>query len=106
MNRIITYAINREDDIVWSRVGDEVAVPVLQYEKLWQDGDFTKPFEYELEKFSVSTIVGYDWRSLQWTKKIPTELKNRHRAFWGFPPLKDNSDAHTRTRTGTRRRAR
>jgi hypothetical protein len=86
-NRIITYAINQDDGIVVSRVGSEIAWPVLQYEKLGEGGDFTKPAEYALEKMPVTSVDGRTWQGLKWTKKIPVELKNRHREFWGFPKL-------------------
>lgn len=85
MNRIITYAVNLDDGLVTSRVGHQVAVPVLDFEAIGADGDYTKPLTYTLEKFSV-----HDWQpwgDYRWTKKIPVELKNLHRAYWGFPPL-------------------
>lgn len=85
--RIITFAYHKDDGLVVSRVGSEIAVPVLEFEKIGQDGDFTGPMEYHLEKFPVHSIGGRDWPRYKWTKKIPLELKNRHRAFWGFPAL-------------------
>ena len=90
MNRIITYAINKDDGIVWSRVGSEVAVPVLDFAKIGENGDFTGPMEYNLEKFPVVSI-GREWARLKWTKKIPLSLKNKHREFWGMKPLKTHS---------------
>ncbi len=86
MIRTIQYAVHSDDGLVISRVGSEVAWPVLDFEKIGQDGDYTKPFEYQLEKMPVITI-GREWRLLKWTKKIPVRLKNRHRKFWGFKPL-------------------
>lgn len=86
MNRIITYAFNRYDGLVISKVGSEIAVPVLEFEKIGEGGDFTAPLEYHLEKFPLHSI-GRDWPLYVWTKKIPVNLKNRHRAFWGFPEL-------------------
>jgi hypothetical protein len=86
MNRIITYAVSKDDGMVYSRVGSEIAYPVLQYNKIGENGDFTKPLEYKLEKSSVFDLAYY-WQSLRWTKKIPTELKNRHREFWGMKPV-------------------
>ncbi len=86
MNKIITYAINRNDDMVYSRVGSEIAYPVLQFDKIGQNGDFTGPLEYQLEKSSVNSLAG-EWSQLRFTKKIPADIKNRHRAFWGMKPL-------------------
>jgi hypothetical protein len=86
MNRIITFAVSEDDGMVYSRVGNEVAYPVLQWEKIGEGGDYTQPLEYELEKSSVFSLVDY-WPRLKWTRKIPTELKNRHRAFLGMKEL-------------------
>lgn len=98
MNRIITYAINRDDGLVVSRVGNEIACPVLDFDGIGQGGggyrpgDFRGPVVYHLEKFPV-TAIGRDWPRYGWTKKIPVRLKNRHRKFWGFKPLKEQHAA-------------
>lgn len=89
MNRTIRYAIHRDEGTVISQVGDAVAWPVLDYEQIGQDGDFTQPFTYTLERCPVLS-VGAEWRRLRWTRKIPVELKNVHRAFWGMPPRGTN----------------
>jgi len=91
--RFITYAVNKDDDIVWSRVGSEIACPVLDFEAIGKGGDgfkkgnFNGPIRYELQKFPVHSLAGRDWNRLKWTKKIPKRLKNKHRKFWGFKPL-------------------
>lgn len=99
MNKIITYGIEAETGTVISRVGGEVAYPVLDFAAIGQGGDgyapgdFNGPTRYDLEKMSVYDI---DYRTIRWTKgrgttrglpAIPVELKNRHRVFWGFKPL-------------------
>jgi len=86
MRRIITYAVDRDNGLVYSRVGDKVAFPVLQYERIGKGGDFTQPLEYELEADSVSSLAYY-WPMLRWTKKVPVALKNLHRVYWGMKPL-------------------
>lgn len=85
MNRIITYAVEKESGIVYSRVGSEVAGPVLDYEGMLPSNNFAA--DYNLESFSVCMLQ--PWNGYRWTKKVPVELKNRHRAFWGMPPLKE-----------------
>jgi hypothetical protein len=94
MPKNITYATH-PDGYVISRVGSEVAWPVIQYDQIGKDGDFSGPMPVQLEKFSVSSlnsVTGYfEWATLTWTKKIPTEIKNNHRQFWGMNPLKDRS---------------
>lgn len=93
MNRIITYAVDEESGVVVSRVESELAWPVLDFAAIGQGGDgfepgdFRGPIRYQLERIGVYS-VGSAWQYLRWTKKIPVELKNRHRAFWGFKPLK------------------
>lgn len=84
MNRIITYGIDRETDMVISRVNSEVAWPVLDYEGMQPENNFA--MYYTLEKMPILSL-GSSWRSIKWTKKIPVELKNRHREFWGFKSL-------------------
>lgn len=83
----LTYCINRDEGTVYSRCADKVAVPVLQFDRIGRDGDFTQPLEYELEQFSVFDLIG-EWKRLKWTKKILLQIKNQHRQFWGMKPLK------------------
>lgn len=94
MNRNITYGIERETGIVYSRVGRECAGPVLDFEVIgkggtgddgieYAPGDFNGPTRYHLEKMSIYDVYRY----CRWTKQIPVRIKNRHRAFWGFKPL-------------------
>jgi hypothetical protein len=84
MNRTIQYAIHKDDGTVVSRVGSEVAWPVLQYDAMIPENNFQA--SYALESMPVLSI-GREWVLLKWTKKIPLELKNKHRAFWKFAPL-------------------
>ena len=102
MNRIISYGIEAETGIVVSRVDGVIAYPVLDFAAIGQGGDgyapgdFRGPTRYDLEKFSVYYPGLY--ASIRWTKGrgtrrsplIPVELKNRHRAFWGFRPLPES----------------
>lgn len=83
MNRIITYAIEKETGIVVSRVGSEFAYPQLDFEGMTPANNFTAT--YALEKSDIYQLQ--PWSGYKWTKKIPVELKNRHREFWGFAPL-------------------
>ena len=86
MNRIITYAVNKEDGLVVSRVGDEIAWPIIQFEQIEKNGNFNGPMDVKLENIPVLS-VGTEWNCLQWTKKVPVTLKNLHRKHWGFDPL-------------------
>ena len=83
--KIITYAIDQDTGMVISRVGSEVAIPVLQYDKMCPENNFQT--EYKLEKMDVCSF-SVKWRDLKWTRKIPKEVKNVHRKFWGMKVLK------------------
>jgi hypothetical protein len=67
-------------------VGSEVAIPVLDYDAMVPENNFQT--SYYLEKDSVHNVLPYS-RDLVWTKKIPLEIKNLHREFWGMKPLKE-----------------
>jgi len=72
--------------MVVSRYGSEVAWPVLDYAGIGKDGNYSHPLRYDLEKMSLGSI-GTEWDRLVWTKYVPINHKNRHRAFWGLKPL-------------------
>lgn len=85
MNKTIRYAVDTETGMVISRVESEIAIPVLQFDKMVPENNFQTI--YELEKMDVIAIAHY-WDNYKWTKKIPIEIKNEHRIFWGMKPLK------------------
>ena len=84
--RNITYAIDQETGLVISRVGSKLAWPVLDYDAMAPENDYI--MGCHLENISVSRIAGRYWLGLNWTKKIPIDVKNTHRRFWGFKELK------------------
>ena len=92
--RTITYAFNTDGEVI-SRMGDQIAHPILDYKKIGEGGDFTQPFEYFLDTTSVLHFSGL-YSEFIWTKRIPVELKNFHRIFWGLPPLPVNPEADER----------
>ena len=81
--RRIQYALDLDTGTVWSRVGDEVAVPVLDFAGMLPENGWE--MNYNLEKMKVHDIVR--GTALQWTRKIPMAIKNLHRKFWGMKPL-------------------
>jgi len=86
MNRYktITYMVN-PDGYVYSRVGSEVAIPVLDFEGMKPENNYE--MKYDLEKFNVTTVAGELFHCIG-TRKIPIEVKNHHRKFWGMKALK------------------
>jgi hypothetical protein len=88
MRNIIQYGVD-DDGLVCSRVGREVAVPVLDFAAIGQGGDgyapgdFRGPTRYELTKVPLREAYPY----YRWTRKIPVAVKNLHREFWGFRRL-------------------
>lgn len=95
--RNIQYAFHRDDGSVISRVGSEVAWPVLDFMAIgrggggFEPGNFHGPMNYNLARKSVHGI-GREWDRLVWTKYVPTQLKNLHREFWGMKPLPTEPD--------------
>ena len=83
MRRMITYGVTN-DGMVCSRYGDEIAFPVLEYNKMSPDNNFRT--YYHLEKDILFSLCGLFY--LKWTKKIPIKIKNLHRKYWGLKPLK------------------
>lgn len=89
--KTITYAVDLDTGQVWSRlegdlaVGDQkIAVPILEYDKIGEGGDFTRPFIYYLERMDTTALIH---ARLRWTRKVPLEIRNQHRQFWGLKPL-------------------
>ena len=85
MSKTIQYAVESETGMVISRIGSEIAIPVLRFDKMLPENNFQTI--YELQKMDVSAI-SHCWNQYKWTRKITFDLKNRHRQFWGLKPLK------------------
>lgn len=87
--KTITYAIDQDTGLVISKLSGlpdkelDYAVPVLQYAEIGANGSFSDA-PCQLEKMSMFDIINMH---LEWTKKIPLEVKNLHRKFWGMTPL-------------------
>jgi len=86
MSKTIQYGVDSETGLIWSRVGSEVAVPILDFEKMTPENNFRT--NYNFEKYDVLSVAK-EVSNLKWTRKIPIEIKNIHRKFWGFAPLKE-----------------
>lgn len=84
--RRIEYMIDRDTGLVWSRVGSEVAIPVLDFAGMKPENSWM--MNYSLEKFSIyHQGVINAW--VIHTRKIPLKMKNFHRKFWGMKPIKE-----------------
>jgi hypothetical protein len=84
--------IDTETGQVLSRVDNEIALPVLQFNKMGPDNNFDTI--YELEKMSVYNL---SHMTVINTRKIPVEIKNTHRKFWEMPVLKEASNESRRS---------
>jgi len=82
--KTIKYGICEATGLVVSCVGSKVAIPILEYDKMLPENNFQP--SYRLEIFSCFSLIMHP---IKWTRKIPVELKNQHREFWGFKPLKE-----------------
>ncbi len=83
--RNITYAIDTETGFVISRVNSEVLIPILDFEGMKPKNNWEVNYNYE--QHPVNCLAGC-WHHYTWTKKIPKDIKNLHRKFWGFKELK------------------
>jgi len=83
--RTITYAIDVHSGQVISRIDSEVAIPILNFEDMTPENNFTAGSI--LTKFPVFSISD-TWGNYQWTRKIDIDMKNKHRLFWGMKPLR------------------
>jgi hypothetical protein len=108
MNKTIMYGIEPDGTVI-SRVGSEVAFPVLDFEAIgkggdgFEPGDFRGPERYDLGKsgtYVYFKYADYTYADVKWTKgfgnthgvpPIPLEVRNEHRKFWGFKPLKEET---------------
>ena len=82
--RTIQYAIDINTGLIVSRVDTELGCYVVDYENMnIKNGYSAKAFLVRIPILHTTF-----WDSLRWTKKIPKEIKNIHRNFWGFPALK------------------
>ena len=83
--KTIRYAIDTDTGLVISRVGSEIAWPILDYKDMQPENAYV--MNYSLVKICVSQVASR-WDTLKWTRKISKTIKNTHRMFWGFPILK------------------
>lgn len=81
--RIIQYAIDLDTGLVVSRVGSELAWPILDYVGMNPQNNFVTNYE-----LGTIILLAAAWLRLRWTRKIPVEIKNIHRRFWGFKELR------------------
>lgn len=95
----LMYAVDLDTGQVWSRLeGDpaignlKIAVPILEYHKIGEGGDFSQPFTYRLERMGVTALIH---ARLRWTRKVPVETKNTHRRFWGLSELPVRPEENT-----------
>lgn len=102
MKRISYGIIQNNSGLVVSRLDDNglkaVIYPVMDYDAIGVDGNYTKPIKYYLVKDDISplTILVEYTQSLKWTRKIPIKIKNQHRVLYGMKPLKETYDENVR----------
>ncbi len=98
--KTIQYFRDPETRLLISRVGSEVAVPVLNFEESLTQQHFKK--QYPLEKHDVIAVSKW-YRGLlpisnRKIRRLYTlEWINYHREFWGLKPLKRRANNHEMT---------
>lgn len=78
--RTITYAKDLGTGYVCSRVGDEMCIPIIDFSDMGPEDNFA--IKSHLERIPFLDVVLHV--NLLHTRKIPREIKNEHRAFWGM----------------------
>ena len=102
----IEYSFDLELGVYNSRlVIDHTSVAyvwsVLEFDKIGEGGDFTQPPSFHLEYMDVrddsharwSNFTSWVRSSMKYTKKVPLEVRNEHRALYGMKPVKENKHA-------------
>ncbi len=90
--RRLMYGEDEDSGCVVSRLGSEYAWPVLDFEGIgqggegYEPGDFRGPMRYQLERISIFGVGSCRPTPLA-PAKVPRELRNRHRTFWGLEAL-------------------
>jgi hypothetical protein len=80
----IRYMVSQENGMVYSRMGSEIAIPVLDWDGMKPENGFQT--KYHLEKFDAVAVASDIYPVIK-TRKIPVEIKNYHRRFWGMKEL-------------------
>ena len=77
-DRRITYMVDGEG-LVYSRVRNEVAIPVLDFEGMKSENGYE--MNYNLERFNIFNVLN-DIRYATHTREIPLDIKNAHRKYY------------------------
>jgi len=102
MKRIL-YMIDTSTGMVVSQVGNEYAWPVLDFEHMRPENNFET--RYDLEKLTFPMAMpGLPYCAR--TRKIPLEIKNFHRRFWGMKPLTNRISGRCKHKGGDRVKSR
>jgi len=80
----VYYGIDLETGYVFSRCQGQLAIHVINFEGMTPENNFQ--IKTYLEKFPNQSPLLY--MRYVFTRKIPVEIKNEHRLFWGLKPLK------------------
>ena len=79
----MTFTLDPELGVLTAWNGGKVCVPVLEFESIGKDGDFTQPFTFTLELMDSSVMYGQHYRRIGRTK-VPDRMKEIfRRAFAG-----------------------
>jgi hypothetical protein len=72
----IQYAIDPHTGLTYSRIDNEVAVPVKSRRN--QFGTY----DYRLMKFKIFGLGQEEWMGLQPTDDLPASIRHYHKQFW------------------------
>lgn len=81
----VYYGIDMGTGYVFSRFQGQLAIPIIDFDGMKPENNFQ--IKTNLEKFPSQQALMH--MQYVFTRKIPVEIKNTHRVFWGLKPLKE-----------------
>ena len=83
MSPNMTFTLDMELGVLTAWNGGKVCVPVLEFDKIGEGGDFNQPFTFTLELMDSSVMWGQHYKRVGRTK-VPARMKEIfRRAFAG-----------------------
>jgi hypothetical protein len=83
MRNNLTFTLDMDLGVLIAWNGGKVCVPVLEFDKIGENGDFTKPFTFDLQLMDSSVMYGQYYKRVS-RNKVPKRMKDIFkRAFAG-----------------------
>lgn len=98
MRKWIFYFLDPTTGLIWSRMDDKVAIPILDFEGMRPEDNFST--NYLLEKHDLWDVISnFRYLTPVSYKKVPKKIKEEHRSFWGFKLSRQGKEVLTNANT-------